>query len=66
MINTVRADLTEMRSSDEQFDGVYAEAMNLCETSGIEVHASGHSASAVSQFRKSKIPAKFADSCVIE
>ena len=40
LINTVglRADVTELRSQDENFNNLYMDAVQLCEMSGIEAN----------------------------
>jgi len=61
LINTVRADVTELRSQDENFNNLYMDAVQLCEMSGIEANFV-----AVSSARKGKLPSKFVGSCVLE
>jgi len=61
LINTVRADVTELRSQDENFNKLYMDAVQLCEMSGIEANFV-----AVSSARKGRLPSKFVDSCVLE
>ena len=50
LINTVRADVTELRSQDENFNNLYMDAVQLCEMSGIEANFV-----AVSSARKGKL-----------
>jgi len=38
LINTVRADVTELRSQDENFNNLYMDAVQLCKMSGIEAN----------------------------
>ena len=61
LINTVRANVTELRLQDENFNNLYMDAVQLCEMSGIEANFV-----AVSSARKEKIPSKFVGSCVLE
>ena len=61
LINTVRADVTELRSQDENVNNLYMDAVQLCEMSGIEANFV-----AVSSARKGKLPSKFVGSCVLE
>ena len=61
LINTVSADVTELRSRDENFNNLYMDAVQLCEMSGIEANFV-----AVSSARKGKLPSKFVGSCVLE
>ena len=61
LINTVRVDVTELRSQDENFNNLYMDVVQLCEMSGIEANFV-----AVSSARKGKLPSKFVGSCVLE
>jgi len=63
LINTVCADVTELRSQNENFNNLYMDAvgLQLCEMSGIEANFV-----AVSSARKGKLPSKFVGSCVLE
>ena len=61
LINTVRADVTELRSQDKNFNNLYMDAVQLCEMSGIEANFV-----AVSSARKGKLLSKFVGSCVLE
>ena len=61
LINTVLADVTELRSQGENFNNLYMDAVQLCEMSGIEANFV-----AVSSARKGKLPSKFVGSCVLE
>ena len=51
LINTVPADVTELRLQDENFNNLYMDAVQLCEMSGIEANFV-----AVSSARKGKLP----------
>jgi len=63
LINTVCADVTELRSQDDNFNNLYMDAVQLCEMSDIHVEANFV---AVSSARKGKLPSKFVGSCVLE
>ena len=59
--HAVRADVTELRSQDENFNNLYMDAVQLCVMSGIEANFVG-----VSSARKGKLPSIFVGSCVLE
>lgn len=68
LLDVICTSLAECRSQDEHFCKVWSDAMNLCDSCGIEFTADNSSdvASAALPSRKRKLPAKFADSHVMQ
>jgi len=68
LLDVICASITECRSPDEHFCKVWSDAMNLCDSCGIEftVDDSCNVATAAPPSRKRKLPTKFADSHVMQ
>lgn len=68
LLDVICASITECRSHDEHFCKVWSDAMNLCDSCGIEftVDDSCNVATAAPPSRKRKLPTKFADSHVMQ